>query len=111
MAGGSSGSRDGREDNAPLRADATDPGRPGRATRLCSGPRPAPARRPALATTQTQPASRLEEAEQPGPSLLVPALALGLVVGLVGGAFRLALAAVGQARQRLVESAAAAGLP
>ena len=61
--------------------------------------------------TATQSDPRLEEAEQPGPSLLLPALVLGLVVGLVGAAFRFSLDLVGRARHALVAGAAALGLP
>jgi len=57
------------------------------------------------------PTPRLEEAEQPGLSLLFPALVLGVVVGVVGGLFRMGLDTIGSARRFAVESAANAGLP
>ncbi|HZO07970.1 MAG TPA: chloride channel protein, partial [Myxococcota bacterium] len=64
-------------------------------------------RRPTLSASIPD---RVED-EQGGRSLLLPALALGLLVGLVGAAFRLALELATQARHALVASAAAAGLP
>jgi len=64
-------------------------------------------RRPTLSASIPD---RVED-EQGGRSLLLPALALGLLVGLVGAAFRLALELATQARHAFVASAAATGLP
>src|SRR4029453_16599819 len=97
----------GAKDNASPRASEVARRPAHQAVRLSSRrAKPARRRHPLAAPV----ADRVEE-EQGRRSLLLPALALGLPVGLGGAAFRLALELATQARRALVASAAASGLP